>query len=253
MKESALVILIISALLPFCIYGQTASNITFETATLIDIGVGANVCADTINIKGTYSGGGTICLGALPVTMLSFTAKNENNNVTLNWVTSIELNNSGFTVERRLIKEALTWESLTFIRGSGTTTEPVNYVFMDKKLNTGTYQYRLKQIDYNGNYEYHSLNGDVTVKAPAIYSVGQNYPNPSNPSSKIDFQLPLEGKVTIKIFDVTGKEVATILNDYLSADFHTAVFNGTNFASGVYFYTLTAGDFVKTNKMILVK
>ncbi|MFZ4591672.1 MAG: T9SS type A sorting domain-containing protein, partial [Ignavibacteria bacterium] len=123
-----------------------------------------------------------------------------------------------------------------------------------KKLPAGKYQYRLRQIDNNGNFEYHNLNGDVEVGVPTKYEMSQNYPNPFNPMTKIDFQLPNDGKVSLKIFDITGREIATLVNnEFKKADYYTVMFNGSNLSSGVYFYRITADKYVATKKMVLVK
>jgi hypothetical protein len=250
---------IISAVIFFiCFAGdnllsQSESNITYETGTTLEIEAGADMCAANIIINGTYSGTGTICDGVMPVTMLSFTSQTGGNNVILNWTTAVEVNNSGFSIERKLLKENSTWNIVSFIKGAGTSSIPQDYSYTDKKLNTGTYQYRIKQIDFNGNYEYFSLVENIVIKAPGVFSVSQNYPNPSNPSSIIEFQIPAAGMVTIKIYNVAGREVATLLNEFMSADFHSVKFDGSNLSSGVYFYTLASGRYNKTNKMILVK
>jgi len=124
-------------------YSQTYSEILYDAGTSIEIQTGADVCATNIIINGTYSGGGTICSGALPVTMSSFTFSVSNNNAVLSWVTEVELNNSGFEVERRTTPlnppEGGTqdWTKITFVQGNGTTNESKNYRFEDKKLKTG--------------------------------------------------------------------------------------------------------------------
>jgi hypothetical protein len=78
---------------------------------------------------------------------------------------------------------------------------------MDRYLQKGNYNYRLKQVDYNGNFEYHNLANDVTIGISGEFSISQNYPNPSNPGSRIDYQIPLSGRVTIKLYDVSGREL----------------------------------------------
>ena len=231
------------------------SNITYDPGTSITIDAGADICADAIIINGTYSGSGTICSGVLPVTLSSFTFAVNKNNVKLNWATTEEINNSGFDIERQ--KSGGSWQKISFIHGNGTTNIPRNYSFEDNKLSAAAYKYRLKQIDFNGNFEYYDLNNDVVVNKPNVFSVSQNYPNPSNPKSKIDYQIPFDGKVTLKIYDLIGREFATLINDIKEAGYYTAEFDGTNLASGVYFYRITAtGDgkeYYKTLKMVLVK
>ncbi len=239
------------------IYGQVYSNINFSSGTLVDIGAGADVCANDIFINGTFSGTGTICTGALPVTLSSFLSSVDKNNVKLNWVTEWELNNKGFELERKESKENSQWNKITFIDGGGTTQGQKFYTYEDKKLKTGTYNYRLKQIDYNGNFEYFELSDAVTVKAPNDFKLSQNYPNPSNPKSKIDYEIPFEGKVSIKIYDILGKEVFNLVDEYKAADFYSVEFDGSNLASGMYFYRIVAEgggkNFTKTLKMVLVK
>jgi len=258
MRTLIILALILIALITTLLNSQTTSNITYDAGALIDIGVSADVCADAILIHGTFSGGGSICLGPLPVTILSFTSSVNKNNVILNWQTEAELNNSGFDIERKMDKDGASWEKAAFIQGSGTTSEPKTYNYEDKKLKTGSYNYRLKQIDFNGGYEYFELEGIVTIKPPGSFSVSQNYPNPSNPRSKIDYELPENGRVTIRVYDLLGKEVLTILNHDKEAGYYSAEFDGSNLASGVYFYSLMlkgkAGNILtKTLRMILVK
>lgn len=260
MKTLIILALILLALLTLLSKSQTTSNITYDAGAIIDIGSGADVCADAIIINGTYSGAGTICSGPLPVELNSFTFSINKNNVTLTWETAFELNNSGFDVERAKINQNGTelWVKLDFVNGSGTTNEPKHYVFEDKKLVTGAYKYRLKQIDFNSNYEYFDLTGDVKVEPPKNFSMGQNYPNPSNPKSKIDYEIPFNGKVTIKLFNVLGEEVERIVDEFMEAGYYSTEFDGSNLSSGVYFYRIAAEDntgqkLTKTLKMILVK
>ncbi len=88
---------------------------------------------------------------------------------------------------------------------------------------------------------------------PDNYSLKQNYPNPFNPSTKISFSLPKAGDVKLIVFDILGREVATLVNGYTGAGNHTVDFNASNLSSGVYLYKIQAGDFTETRKMILMK
>ncbi len=131
---------------------------------------------------------------------------------------------------------------------------PTNYSFEDKNLQTGKYKYRLKQIDHNGNYEYFELNGEVEIGVPKKYDLSQNYPNPFNPVTKINFDLPVDSKVTMLIYDITGREVAKLLNgEFKKAGYHTTNFNASSLSSGVYFYSLSTDAFRMTKKMVVVK
>ena len=198
---------------------------------------------------------------ALPVTMESFDITVDRRDAFVNWITASELNNRGFGVERRSKMENgySQWKEIGFVNGNGTSNERHAYTLKDAKLVSGVYQYRLRQVDFNNNVEYFSPtnNADVIIGKPGSFDVSQNYPNPSNPKSKIDFAMPFNGKVSIKVYDILGREVATLINDFKPADFYTVEFDGTNIASGTYFYRIIAeGDnqkFTKTLKMILVK
>lgn len=193
-----------------------------------------------------------ITWGALPVELTSFTALVYNTNVDLSWKTSEELNNRGFEVERKEAGSG-TWRNIGFVEGHGTTTTSYIYTFTDRNLSSGTYNYRLKQIDFNGNYEYYDLSNEVIIGTPAEFSLSQNFPNPFNPETKISFQIPTGGNVSLKVFDNSGKEVATLVNGSLPAGYHTANFNAASLSSGVYFYKLESQGFVKVMKMALVK
>lgn len=198
---------------------------------------------------------------ALPVTMESFNISVNSRDAILNWVTLSEINNKGFAIERRSKTETgySQWKELGFVNGNGTTNERKQYMYKDAKLVIGAYQYRLRQVDYSNNVEYFlpTNNSDIIIGKPGVFDISQNYPNPSNPKSKIDFSMPFDGKVSIKVYDILGKEVASLINEFKPADFYTVEFDGSNVASGTYFYRIIAEGnnqkFTKTMKMILVK
>ncbi|MCB0727637.1 MAG: T9SS type A sorting domain-containing protein [Ignavibacteriae bacterium] len=188
--------------------------------------------------------------------MESFVSKINGKNVELEWTTATETNNQCFDIERS-VSNSDEWIKLGTVQGCGTTTEPRNYKFNDRGLNTGHYTYRLKQIDFNGTENYHELIGEVIVGVPTSYALSQNYPNPFNPTTKIDYELPYDGKVSILLYDISGREVAKLVNEVKTAGYYTAQFNGANLSSGTYFYRIIAdGDgqkFVATKKMVLLK
>lgn len=193
--------------------------------------------------------------GFIPVELTSFAASIVGTDVNLSWITATEINNQGFEIERST--EQTNWERIGFVEGNGTTTEMKYYSFLDKKLETGTYFYRLKQIDFDGTYEYSSIvEAEVTI--PLEYSLQQNYPNPFNPSTKINFSLAADSKVVLKIFDLLGQEVKTLVDAELVAGEHELTFNGAGLNSGVYFYRINAEgvngkNFTSVKKMILSK
>lgn len=188
----------------------------------------------------------------MPVQLESFNASVSGRNVTLNWKTGFEINNAGFEIERRSEFDA-EWKKTGYVQGNGTKNSESFYSYIDQNLNTAKYSYRLKQVNYNNSFEYFALNSDVTVGKPAKYDVSQNYPNPSNPSSQINFQVPSDANVTLKVYDIQGREVKTLISSYLAAGYYTAEFDGTEIASGIYFYRLSVENFSKTLKLILIK
>ncbi|MBN8572021.1 MAG: T9SS type A sorting domain-containing protein [Ignavibacteria bacterium] len=120
-------------------------------------------------------------------------------------------------------------------------------------MSSGKYQYRLKQIDFNGNYEYHTLQNEVEIGVPKKFNLSQNYPNPFNPTTRINYELPITNYVSIKIYDINGKVVVNLVNENKQAGYYTLEFNGANLSSGMYFYRIEAGEFSAVKKMVLVK
>jgi len=198
--------------------------------------------------------------GGLPVEFISFTLSVNNNHVTLDWQTATETNNQGFQIERRKTQDERNevWNSIGFVNGNGTTTEPQSYSFVDENIQTGKYQYRLKQIDFDGSFEYSNVI-EVEIIAPLKFSLEQNYPNPFNPVTSIHYAISSMQFVTLNVFDVLGKEIATLVNEEKPAGSYEVEFNSvetlhaTSLPSGVYFYQLRAGDYIETKKMILLK
>jgi hypothetical protein len=192
--------------------------------------------------------------GVIPVELTSFTAATVNQDVVLNWSTATEINNMGFDIERGVNGE---FTKVGFAAGHGTTTETKNYTFTDRNVANGTYSYRLRQVDFDGTFEYSPV-VEVVVDVPSTFSLSQNYPNPFNPSTTITFGLAVDSKVSLKIFDVLGQEVAILVNGDLGAGNHNINFNASGLNSGVYFYTIEAkgidgNTFMNTKKMILTK
>ncbi len=269
--------------------GANIANSYWNKETICAIGIGSDdggtTCTDTaglttaqMKIQSNYTGwnfttvweivsGYTPRLrsntdAALPVELSSFTATAANNKATLSWKTATETNNYGFEVERRVVssQSSITAQtnSLTkvgFIAGNGTSNSPHNYSYTDANISSGTYAYRLKQIDNSGAYKY-SSEAEVTVNLPTSYALGQNYPNPFNPTTTIQYDIPASGSqklVTLKVYDVIGREVATLVNETKVAGSYQVTFNASRIASGVYFYKLTAGSFTQTKKLVLMK
>jgi hypothetical protein len=214
----------------------------------------------TATLPGSYTNIFVRCLvimdyTTVPVELTSFTASIVGDGVQLNWNTATELNNQGFEIER---KAAGDWVKIGYVPGHGTTTEPQSYSFSDKNVSKGTYTYRLKQLDFGGGYNY---SPEVSVEVdftPSEYALSQNYPNPFNPSTTIMYQVPKAGNVSIIIYDMLGQEVRILMNNEVAAGAYQVQWDGLNdsgvsMSSGTYIYRMTAGDFVESKEMILVK
>jgi hypothetical protein len=187
----------------------------------------------------------------LPVSLASLTSSTTGRNVNLKWTTISEINNSGFDVERKGFSGD--YVKVGHMQGKGTVSTPSSYEFTDRNLASGKYSYRLKQIDNNGNFEYYSLNGDVVVGVPSKFDLSQNYPNPFNPSTKINFDMPKDGLVSLKIYDMLGREVSTLVSEFRTAGYYSVDFNASSLTSGVYFYRVSTGDFSAVKKMTVLK
>ena len=186
----------------------------------------------------------------VPVELNSFNASLVNNNIILDWTTASELNNQGFEIEQSFDNEK--FNQIGFVPGFGTTTEPKSYSYTDQSVSNGKHYYRLKQIDFDGSVTY-SEAVEAEVSLPANFALEQNYPNPFNPSTAIKYSFPKISFVQIKVFDVLGNEIETLVNEEKPAGTYELNWNASNLPSGVYFYQLKAGSFFETKKMILMK
>jgi hypothetical protein len=194
----------------------------------------------------------------VPVEFISFTSSIYKNNATLNWTTASETNNMGFEIERRQILSPQSsvnnenWMRISFVSGSGTTTKSKTYTSDDNNLRLGKYKYRLKQIDFDGTFEY-SNSIEVEIISPFNFTLEQNFPNPFNPSSVINYTVKEAGLIKLKVYDVLGSEVLELVNETKDIGFHSVELNASNLPSGVYIYTLQANGFSDSKKMVLMK
>jgi len=208
----------------------------------------------------------------MPVELTSFSGSVVENKVVLNWETATEVNNYGFQVQRKKIKDKSEeeWESMGFVQGNGTTNSPKDYEFTDDLTlnpnhNLTRIDYRLKQIDNDGAFEYSKV---VTVDLSNItsvedemnyeFSLEQNYPNPFNPTTTIKFTIPSDVRhetqdVRLIVFNSLGQQVATLVNEQKSPGNYEVQFDGSKLSSGIYFYKLTSGEFTQTKKLMLLK
>ncbi|MDX2129177.1 MAG: fibronectin type III domain-containing protein [Chloroherpetonaceae bacterium] len=200
--------------------------------------------------------GSTSTDNPLPVELATFTHKVTRGGVELKWETISEANNAGFTIQRRGVGVE-EWSSLGFVRGNGTTSERKSYTFTDKEAK-GKYEYRLAQVDFDGTLNFSSVI-EVNATLPREFALGQNYPNPFNPSTTIRYDVAEFSDISLRVYDILGREVATLINQAQDAGTYQVPFQAGNLglSSGVYFYRITAksssSTFVQTKKMMLLK
>ncbi len=203
---------------------------------------------------------------ATPVELVSFTAEfTSSGTVQLNWETATEINNYGFEVQRTDISSQISereWETLGFVEGHGNSVSPKYYEFVDENPLADSAEYRLKQIDTDGGFEYYAERvqvagysttdiDDETMKLD--YKLAQNYPNPFNPTTQIAFTIPSAGIVKLNVYNVLGEVVSELVNQNLEAGLHEYEFNASNLTSGIYFYSISVNGFREVRKMNLVK
>ena len=191
----------------------------------------------------------------VPVELINFSSIIEEDKIKLTWETSSETNNKGFEIQRKVgspQSSVSKWEKVGFVEGRGTTSQKQFYSFTDAPLKDGIYSYRIKQIDFDGNFKY-SNEIEVNFQRLTNFSLLQNYPNPFNPSTTVSYQVPFASYVNIKIFDALGSEIALLVNEIKQSGTHEVSFNASGLPSGLYLYRMNVNDQSFTKKMMLAK
>jgi len=209
---------------------------------------------------------GTTGSDLLPVELTSFTAKTSNGSVVLDWITATETNNYGFEIERQTLKNSSStggkedFIKIGFVNGSGTSNSTKKYSFTDNSVISGKYQYRLKQIDNSGEFKYSQIVEVDLNNIPDRFSLAQNYPNPFNPSTVIKYDVPVESKVKIVVFNSLGQELMILMNGIESAGQKQVTLSSMDgLSSGVYYYRIEifpvdgSRSFSQTKKMVLLR
>ncbi|MFQ5638765.1 MAG: FlgD immunoglobulin-like domain containing protein [bacterium] len=201
---------------------------------------------------------------AVPVELITFTASPKDNDVHLNWVTASETNNFGFEIERRRPALTLVWKNIGFVEGQGTTTVPTEYRFVNAGLQADSYDYRLKQIDTDGSVEFSNVITAV-IGLPATFVLSQNFPNPFNPETRIQYELPAvvaqnqsSVRTVLSIYNLLGQKVRTLVDEEQAPGYYSVLWNGKDDTgrqapSGIYLYRVRSGNHVDTKKMVLVQ
>ena len=189
----------------------------------------------------------------LPVQMVSFVASSGGTGVTLNWTMSSELNNSGWDIERASVKNGVqsVWEKIGFVKGTTNSIDLTKYSYTDRKALSGSFDYRLKQIDIDGNSTY-SNSIYVAINIPTKMALW-NYPNPFNPTTVLRYAVPKDGKVTLSIYNAIGQSVMTLVDESKDAGMYEVPFDGSKYSSGMYFARLDINGHAMVSKLLMVK
>jgi len=201
----------------------------------------------------------------LPVEVISgsFAAEAGNGSVNLRWATGAETGENKFIITRSDTRDGL-YHTVYSVRAAGPSVTRHDYTWTDTDVENGhTYYYQLLTMDMDGSRRTHTysdgsgnpiiVDGTPSSTIAANYNLAQNYPNPFNSQTTFNFSIPEASNVTLKVFDVLGREVGTVVNGYLRAGSHTFNWSAGGLPTGVYMYTLKSGSFSKTMKMLYLK
>lgn len=236
-----------------------------ESINFVQRSKSGDLYIDGIRVAGSWSD------APVPVELVDFSGEAKGDEVILRWSTATEVNNYGFGIQRRIgsyVGENSFWENIDFVPGHGNSNSPKYYSYTDHPRGGENFYYRLKQIDFDGSFEY-SDPVNVTIVLPNLVTLQQNYPNPCqtggqgfNPETTIKFSIPGGVEtglgvslrmVSLKVYDILGREVAALVNENKSPGNYEVKFDVRDLTCGIYFYTLRANDFVITKKMIVVR
>jgi hypothetical protein len=211
-------------------------------------------CSDVV----TWTAGdssGTV-EGPLPVELTTFEAIAGDGQVTLHWRTESELDNNHFVLYKRKAREE-SFCTLAEIPGHGTTTEPHDYQYVDRSVrNNITYEYQISDVDIAGRETLHEQIASATPSAAAVpteFALHAPYPNPFNPMVTIRYDVKETGLISVKIFDLLGREVATLVHGTVQSGIYSIEWNAGDSPSGVYLCRMEARDFTQTRKVVLLK
>ncbi len=196
----------------------------------------------------------------LSVEISSLTATTDRLSAVLRWTTETETSNAGFEIERKKILSYTNpefeseWERIGFVPGAGTSNSKKEYLYVDHPVTPGKYVYRLKQIDTDGEFKFLQIIEVEVGNVPSVFSLSNNYPNPFNPTTTVEFTLPATGRASLKIFSMLGQELVTLVDQELpSGAIHRYQVDAKDYSSGLYFYQLTFGNQRLVKRMSLIK
>ncbi len=196
----------------------------------------------------------------LPVELVYFFAESYEDSILLKFGTATEVSNYGFEIQRA--QNNLIFNIIGFVEGNGNSNSPKHYTFADSLVEmTGIIYYRLKQIDFDGTSAYSDtvtvdFLSSITLESsniPSQFSISNNYPNPFNPATKINFELPFQQALKINLFDVRGKLVKEIASQEFLPGIYQLYLDFSLYSSGIYFVRFESQNNVVTKRMTFVK
>jgi len=200
---------------------------------------------------------------SLPVELSAFTAEHQAGSVLLKWMTESETENLGFVLEKRIL-ETGSWLPVADYRtdkalqGHGSTSEKHEYHYTDKAVTPGTtYRYRMADVDYGGKVTWHK-EVEVKVEAESVqisekFGLQPVYPNPFNPAMTIPYGLTEDGQMTLKVYNLRGQLVETLVNTYALKGTYSYTWQPLNLSAGIYFIQLQSGNKTNLQKVVFVK
>lgn len=196
----------------------------------------------------------------LPVELVYFYGEIYEDSVLLKWGTATEVSNYGFDVERA--SNDFNFQTIGFVEGSGNSNSPKHYTFSDSLVEmTGIVYYRLKQIDFIGSFEYSDTAivdflSSITLESsniPTLFNVSDNYPNPFNPATRINFELPFRQNLRINLYDINGKLLEEIASQEFLPGAYQLYLDFSSYSSGIYFVRFESQKNVVTKSITFVK
>ena len=192
---------------------------------------------------------------SLPVELVGFEALADGETVVLRWETASETNNAGFEIEHAAAEPGgtLRWHVIGFVEGYGTVNEPQRYTHRVPTLAPGRHRFRLRQVDFDGAFEY-SPEVEVAVELAATHALAAAYPNPFNPRTQFSLSVAQAQPVTVTVYDALGRRVAVLHDGFLDAGLpHTFTMDAASWPSGVYLYEAAGATFREVRTALLVK
>ncbi|MEM6647596.1 MAG: T9SS type A sorting domain-containing protein, partial [Bacteroidota bacterium] len=188
---------------------------------------------------------------ALPVELVAFTGTLDGAAAVLAWQTASETNNAGFSVEMQTA-DAASWTALSFVEGRGTTLERQRYQYRHALPVSGSYAFRLKQIDYDGTFAYSPI-VEMTTLPEAALVVHPAYPNPARDRATLTVELGTRASATIAVYDVLGRQVKVVHHGDLTAQAHRVQVDVTDLAAGLYVLRATVGQHEHAQPLMITR